>query len=1385
MWCFLFKSLCYFYPPAVIAGLLKAEKRAEAQKTPKGFQSKKGIPTDKILGKEDAEESAHKEKEKTVPYIKEEETSSMIKESIETSKTSGDISVSDGSKTQGLDKKAIPKVKEKKTIKDDSTPQKPEILQKSRLLAKSQQTVVEDEDQVKAAPVKDKYIPVISKEKTKLSQEQTEKQISFQLEEDLAPCQTTVKHYTPEPCITKEEDTVSLDKCLKVEDISPEIPFPSEIREPVLKETKEEAKIAGTEVTQQIIPPMEAVEPKHEGDTPEEKSKSVLAKTGKRRVKVIQANVSTSKDETLEMQQPEEIHMEREKQKGIKSKDTFKSQPEKSEVKAEVYSGKLISSEEEIQSKTKKADKDIEGEKYQIEPNITPLKKQLLPTEKEQKLSQETKIKLEDVQLKIDEERALKDDKEERTVLKSVSPKKEKLVVEEQQQISQKSEEGTATTVRDTFSKQKKMAIKEQVGLKSVKTSAVDKTIEASETKSVTPQQKQRKPQAIVVEHEPISISTIRDETFKVIHLKDNKSEQEQIERKVSFAPVIEETSEAELTPERYKVIIEEEFQTGDEEAVSVPIKASKPQEETQQKMTKTKEVKQIPSKVSKVKDKAEKVYPIKVKKQNVSELHVPSTVTTTPMGQEEIKIKDFVQSQQDKPPEEPTAQSIQMQTRQTQAETVTAVSPGREGNKPKIEIDQNVLRDTDNLKQLTKEEESVQTEEREDGSPTILTKDKQTKQPPSLTERDKKVDKRSKVPLKAVQSKTSVLKDEYHSVTPLEITDKKEQVERKISVAPVMEVASHRTLIVKEGDDVSDTAQRYMTPDTLVQDILSKKELVYKLDDITCMPKVSVPDKIDIKVENIESKVDLVENKTETVSPSRDKVAEKQEQIERKVSVMSETEVTDQPSLNAPDKHITVDRATVVTAAEETKTRSKQTKTKTALTPVTEVSDTQIKEIPFSKSKSRKEKEKRLGKETQMSLGEVQSESVVVKDEYGSVIPFEGTETKQEKVLRVTSVVPVMEVASQKIIKAEDGSVRSESAPQMIIPDQPQKDIEELTSLERQTIKYISLASQLLQGQNAPGTPTRREVVIDTQTESQDKVPDKDIQSKVVTIKDETVTVLPIEETKMKAKHKKPKAVVKSAAEVTSKESHVAGDRPKMHDKREVSKERVAIKEEVSVVPSLPNLRDEHLKSVTVEGQVAEVNSFAETKPTYEQEKRQPTVPSLSEATKDKPLIEQELTKPKESKTQEITGTYKTVQDFHDIEKAAPKSIDQDQIRGKKLTKLGQVTQETPQEKVDDAVKTSKQAKSKSHADIDMMPLHDYPVREPSVTDKTNINAGKSGLKADIQHIQGEAKGRQSNKEMTVLSLEPEGKDLVSFQEPSRGIKGRVLCVTEHVFLI
>lgn len=107
------------------------------------------------------------------------------------------------------------------------------------------------------------------------------------------------------------------------------------------------------------------------------------------------------------------------------------------------------------------------------------------------------------------------------------------------------------------------------------------------------------------------------------------------------------------------------------------------------------------------------------------------------------------------------------------------------------------------------------------------------------------------------------------------------------------------------------------------------------------------------------------------------------------------------------------------------------------------------------------------------------------------------------------------------------------------------------------------------------------------------------------------------------------------------------------------------------------------------------------------------------------------------------------------------------------------------------------KPSKTGSKADIDRQ---ESSAREPSVTDQIKPNmaatATDAGTEAAVEvgrippqavetKTGGEAPGLGSVLETKVSSLDPERKERVLSQEPSRGTEGQIFCVTEHMILI
>lgn len=274
------------------------------------------------------------------------------------------------------------------------------------------------------------------------------------------------------------------------------------------------------------------------------------------------------------------------------------------------------------------------------------------------------------------------------------------------------------------------------------------------------------------------------------------------------------------------------------------------------------------------------------------------------------------------------------------------------------------------------------------------------------------------------VQSKTVVVKHEYGCVAPLETTETK-QVETKFSVAPVMDLASERTQVVKDGDVKSGALKCYTTPGELLKDSTTTKIDIYEMEDVS--PKTVVSSDQDFVIKQSKS----VQDKTENIVPTSTTLPEVQEETESKTSVVSKPDVKHQHSSVEPEAigKLDVQIKTAFSQAEEIQHGQKESAKDTDVTRLTDIQSKAVKSIK-TEQKSDKGKTK--------SVVEVQSKTV----EYGSVAPLEVTETKEEQMERTVSVAPVIEIASEKHLIVKDGDLKSETLQRLTMPDKLVKQV-------------------------------------------------------------------------------------------------------------------------------------------------------------------------------------------------------------------------------------------------------------------------------------------------------------------------------------------------------
>ncbi|XP_056244638.1 microtubule-associated protein futsch-like isoform X1 [Seriola aureovittata] len=523
--------------------------------------------------------------------------------------------------------------------------------------------------------------------------------------------------------------------------------------------------------------------------------------------------------------------------------------------------------------------------------------------------------------------------------------------------------------------------------------------------------------------------TTKKDKTVKYVPLEERKTRQEQTETKAEVTP----EKEAQKLVEIHEITIKDE--TG-------KIPSTKPAKKEQIKRKAL--AREIHAETVSVKNEYGSVTPFETKQEQV-ERRILVTPVMEVASEKSQTVKDG----------EPISEYTSSHTTVKQAKTKEDVvkdkpekteAKGEASVGAEPDVAQHTLVEkltgTDKITAVLPVKEMKTKQKQIETKTTVSPVMEVTKKSKSQTEKGQRLGKSTKNSFEEVQSKIVVVKHKYGCVTPFEVTERK-QVETKFSVAPVMEFASERTQMVKDGDVKSDTLKWYTTPDQLVKDITSIKKDIYEMDDVS--PKRMESSHQNIKTEQIKSKVDTVQDKTEKVTPIREKLPESHMQIERKASVTSKPEVKYLQSSveqEATEKLTVVDQTTTFSPAEKIKHTLKQTDKKTAVTPVTGLTDTEIKGIQSKEPKCVKKIGQMLDKHTKMYPEDVQSRTVAVKNEYGSVTPFEVTETKKEQVARTISIAPVMEVASEKHLIVKDGEFKSDTLQRFITPDKLVKHI-------------------------------------------------------------------------------------------------------------------------------------------------------------------------------------------------------------------------------------------------------------------------------------------------------------------------------------------------------
>lgn len=413
--------------------------------------------------------------------------------------------------------------------------------------------------------------------------------------------------------------------------------------------------------------------------------------------------------------------------------------------------------------------------------------------------------------------------------------------------------------------------------------SAFDKEIDSTTNKSVGPQNPQQKPaklKGIVVEQDQLKFGTVTDQTFRVPLMKETKAT-EQADRKVP--PLLAESSrDVETTPEK---LISEGFPLT-ESASGGQRQYKSPQTKevtvteiiTAQDVTSVKE-RQIRTTLVPSKDKTHKIVregrarEEQAKKETdtlpeVEEtgdtshekgktLRVVKTQEITLREHEDGTSKDFTTTKI-KPVVERT-KIVPHEYKKTRQEMKGVV---KGGEKTEIQAEKDELETSNELETVQNEENQTKERQNIQTSPESESDDALSKKSKHLNE------KSTKVSPEETQSVEVVVKTKSGSVAPLEV-EETTKLER-FSVAPVMEVTSESSPIVKEGK--SDAVQNFASPE----------EKVFRTG----------------RDEPVKSKVQEVHNEMWKVTGILGKFSETEKQVEGKASGRRQREVTEQKAL-------------------------------------------------------------------------------------------------------------------------------------------------------------------------------------------------------------------------------------------------------------------------------------------------------------------------------------------------------------------------------------------------------------------------------------------------------------------------------------------------------
>lgn len=356
---------------------------------------------------------------------------------------------------------------------------------------------------------------------------------------------------------------------------------------------------------------------------------------------------------------------------------------------------------------------------------------------------------------------------------------------------------------------------------------------------------------------------------------------------------------------------------------------------------------------------------------------------------------------------------------------------------------------------------------------------------------------KKQRKPSEEMQSKTVTEKHGYSSITPFEMPKtKQEQVKGMFSVPPVMEVASEKPLIVKYEELITDTSNDITVEQTKTKDIVKEK-----------------PEKTEVRI-------DISRAAEQNLTCLKNSLTKTEIPIEKYTA--KTTEESDD---------IPLEKKAMETEEEQN---------------LDKISPVIVENVP-TKIKSSKKEQSSLGESTKNSPKDMQSKTVSIKNEYGSVSPLEVTETKQEQITNKFSVAPEMEIASERSHVVKDGNVKSDNLKLHFTPDKLLKD----TTSRKECVYDIDEVSL-----------TKRDT---------DVITVEAAKSTVDLAQHETKTVSPIEEELLERwKQTEGKTSVSSdAAEEASEKSSVTNKVTTLLSPEEIKNRQKQTKEKTGVIPA------------------------------------------------------------------------------------------------------------------------------------------------------------------------------------------------------------------------